>query len=350
MRPETLIILTPGFPENEADSSCLPTPALLVKQLQENSPALKIIVIAFQYPFTARTYEWNGCRVIAMGGKGRAKLFRLLLWQKVWATLNQLNKKYTIIGLLSYWCGEAALIGNRYGKKHNVPHYSWLLGQDAKKENHYVRRIKPGSSELIAISDFVQSEFQKNHAILPKHVIPIGIDLREFPAENMIRDIDLLAAGSLIPLKRYELFLDVVSRIKTSLPFVKGQLCGKGPEADKLKRLIMERQLQMNIKLEGELPHSEILLYMKRARVFLHTSVYEGFSAVCLEALYAGTPVISFCKPMNEDIPNWHIVNSVEEMAAKALEVLDDRDLENNTGLPFPMKDSAKKILQLFGH
>ena len=37
----------------------------------------------------------------------------------------------------------------------------------------------------------------------------------------------------------------------------------------------------------------------------------------CLEALYAGCHVISFCKPMNTDFEHWHIVNTEEDMIKK---------------------------------
>ena len=69
----------------------------------------------------------------------------------------------------------------------------------------------------------------------------------------------------------------------------------------------------------------EILQLMKRAKIFLHTSSYEGFSTVCLEALYAGCHVISFIKPMEHDIGHWHIVQSKEEMVKKAMEILGNR-------------------------
>ena len=53
---------------------------------------------------------------------------------------------------------------------------------------------------------------------------------------------------------------------------------------------------------------------MQRTKIFLHTSSYEGFSGACLEALYAGAHVISFCEPMKQKIDHWHIVKDEKEM------------------------------------
>ena len=53
MHPEndTLIILTPGFPQSETDSTCLPMQQSFVRTLTENYPQLKIIILSFQYPY-----------------------------------------------------------------------------------------------------------------------------------------------------------------------------------------------------------------------------------------------------------------------------------------------------------
>jgi hypothetical protein len=85
-----------------------------------------------------------------------------------------------ITGLLSFWCNECAWIGKHFGDKHGIKHYCWVLGQDAKKENKYPRRLRPGPEELVALSDFLQDEFERNHAIRPLHMIPPGIDKSSF--------------------------------------------------------------------------------------------------------------------------------------------------------------------------
>ena len=349
MKPETFIILTPGFAPDEADSNCLPAHQSFVRLLKERYSSLNIIVLAFQYPFISSEYDWHHCRVIAFGGRGRSKLYRLLLWRRVWKKLKHLCKENNIIGLFSLWCSEAALVGSRFGKNHGILHYCWLLGQDAKKNNAYAGRIKPLAKELVAISDFIQEEFEKNYRIRPQHVIPIGIDPTEFPEGNMEREIDVLGAGSLIPLKQYDVFIEIISGLKQKLPGIKALICGKGPEENKLHQLIDTNGLRQHCTLAGELPHDQLLLQMKRSRVFLHTSNYEGFGIVCIEALFAGMPVISFCKPMNVVIKNWHIVQTKEEMIQKAVDILNAHAIEYDPVLLYTMEDTVEKIMQLYG-
>ena len=68
-KPETLVILSPGFPENQADTTCMPPMQLFVKGLKDVCPGLNVIVIAFQYPNFRGEYDWNGIKVIALGGQ-----------------------------------------------------------------------------------------------------------------------------------------------------------------------------------------------------------------------------------------------------------------------------------------
>ena len=53
----------------------------------------------------------------------------------------------------------------------------------------------------------------KNYGIVPKHHVPVGIDASMFNAWNAIRDIDVMGAGSLIPLKRYDLFIQLIQQL-----------------------------------------------------------------------------------------------------------------------------------------
>jgi glycosyltransferase involved in cell wall biosynthesis len=347
---KTLVILTPGFPKDEADSTCLPFLQNFVLELNGQFPLLKLIILAFDYPFTTTSYQWNKNEVLPFNGWKKRDISKLFKWLYIWRAMKKARRSDEIIGILSLWCNECALLGNRFAKRNNLDHYCWIQGQDAKKENHYVKRINPTATELIAISDFIQNEFEKNHSIRPKHMIPIGIRTAEFSTKNMERDIDILGVGSLIPLKQYELFIEVIHNIKKHFPGIKVVLCGKGPEETTLKALVEKYGLQKNITLAGELPHTEILMQMKRSKVFLHTSNYEGLGVVCIEALYAGCNVISFVKPIYSDIEQWHIVQTKEAMTEKAMAILNDPAVQPRSILTFTMEDTAKKIVQLYGY
>jgi glycosyltransferase involved in cell wall biosynthesis len=87
---------------------------------------------------------------------------------------------------------------------------------------------------------------------------------------------------------------------------------------------------------------------MQRAKIFIHPSSYEGFGAVCIEALYAGCEVVSFTDPMKLKIPKWHIVDSPQKMNEKVAELMEKPATDHSPLLLYDMNDSAKAIMKLF--
>jgi glycosyltransferase involved in cell wall biosynthesis len=347
---KTLVILTPGFPENEADSTCLPAQQAFILALKKDFPQIKIIVLSFEYPLRTVPYNWHHIQVIPFNGTHKRKLRKLAVWYRVWEKLLEIKKQETVLGLFSFWCTECALLGKYFAKWHFLKHYIWILGQDAKKDNRFIRLIRPKSEELVAMSDYLSQEFFKNHAIKPLHIIPNAIDPGLYPGGAIKRKIDVLGVGSLIPLKQYDIFINVIKSLTRNLPFVDAMICGKGPESENLQSMIGKLQLESNISMPGEKAHPEILKLMQNARVFLHPSSYEGFSSVCLEALYAGAHVVSFINPMLAWIKHWHIVINEEEMVEKTLELLNDSQLDHEPVLPYSMRNTAGAIMRLFSY
>lgn len=345
---KTLIILTPGFPENEADSTCLPLQQSFIRSLKDQYPQLEIVILSFQHPYHKRRYRWFEMEVIPFSGRNKGGLTRIFLRKKIYATLKELHKTKKITGMLSFWCNECAWIGKHFGDEYGIKHFCWVLGQDAKNENKYPQKLLPKPGELVALSDFLRDEFETNHGVRPFNLVPPGIDEKQFQPIPAEKDMDILAAGSLIPLKQYDIFLQVVAEVKKQVPLVKAVLIGEGPERVRLQSLITTLGLQSNISLTGELPHPEVLQWMQRAKVFLHTSSYEGFGVVCIEGLHAAAQVISFVKPMQQDIQNWLIAGNKEDMIQKTLGVLKNSPTAYSRVTPYVIEDSVKKMMELF--
>lgn len=347
-KPKALVIISPGFPANEADCTCIPPQQIFVRSLKEVNPELNIIVLTLQYPFFSREYHWHGIKVISFGGENKGKVFRFFTGTRVWMSLRKLNKEYQLIGLLSFWFGKSSYIAHLFAKEYHLPHYSWLLGQDAKAGNKYFNKIKPTGESLIALSDFIAREFNKNYGVLPQHIVPVGIDTLLFSTAAIKRDIDIFGAGSLIPLKQYAVFIEVVNSLKEHFPHIKTVICGDGPEMKKLREMVNVMNLEANVSFTGRLPHTKVLEYMQRSKIFLHTSNYEGFGAVCLEALYAGADVVSFVKPMDAPIKNWHIATDKQDMLQLLKGIMLDPDKDYQSVLPYSTAYIATAMLKLF--
>ena len=347
MKAETLVILTPGFPDGTEDSTCLPAQQNFVLSVQRIYPLLRIRVLSFQYPFAQKNYLWNRIPVASLGGKNQGRMRRLLTWRRAWQELENIQSSEKIVGLISFWYGQCCLIGKWFAQRNSLRHLCWILGQDAGPGNRFVRIAKVPADQLVSMSDFLSAEFARNYHLRPVHLVTNGVhpNHRE---KYALRDIDILGAGSLIPLKQYHIFLDCIHALKKSRPALKAVLCGKGPE--KLRLLHYARKLNIldQVHFLDEVPHQDLIQLMQRSKVLLHPSAYEGFSTVCIEALAAGAWVVSLTRPMIQPIDGWFHAGGHQELLLKLTEAL-NQDTEPEFPSQFIMDRSAEKMMALLG-
>lgn len=347
-KSNTLVILTPAFPARESEDTWVVSQQLFVKTAKKIFPGLHIIVLSFFYPYHDSPYVWNTIPVLPFDGMKKRKLKRVLLWRQIWKKLKIINYENKIVGIFSFWCGECALIGRYFARSNGLTHLIWICGQDARATNKWIKIIRPQADELVAMSQFLAREFFKNHKIRPGYIIPNGIEPGMFSNVLKQKDIDILGAGSLEIPKQYNVQVKVVASLQKSYPEIKSLHAGMGPEKENLQALVRELKLERNFSLLGVKTHPEVLELMQRTKLFLHPSLYEGFSTVCLEALYAGAHVISFCHPGEKAIPHWHVADNLEHMKAIAEKILMDPGTDYQPILVHTMNESVREVIKLF--
>ena len=347
---KTFVILSPAFPANESEDTWVVSQQLFVKTLKKTFPDLNIVVFSFFYPYQTVAYYWNDVQIVPFDGMKKRKWRRPLLWREIWRLLNTIHREKDIVGIFSFWCGECALLGRYYGRINKIKHLTWICGQDARATNKWVKYIRPIPGDLVAMSPFLAREFSTNHKIKPAHIIHNAIDPDSFPGGlPKERDIDILAAGSFEIPKQYHVLVEIVAELKKTNPEIKCYHSGMGPEKENVQLIINQLQLNDNLSLIGVQPHDEVLRLMQRSKVFLHPSLYEGFSTVCLEALYAGAHVVSFCYPLDHPVPHWHVAMNREEMQLMAEKILRDQFRDHNRVKTFSMDNTVREVLALYG-
>lgn len=252
-----------------------------------------------------------------------------------------------VLGVLSFWYSDSAWVGRQIGKQLGVSHKCWILGQDAKANNRFVRLVRPSADELIALSPFLANEFEKNHGIRPAHLVRNSVQMDPIDRLTRERDIHVLGVGSLTRLKQWDIFVDVVAKLNDAVPSLKVLLVGKGPEVDNIKKQIARHQLDSIVTLTGELTHPQVLSVMQCSKVLLHPSSYEGYSGACLEALYAGCHVVSFTQAEDRPIRHWYIVKDKIEMIDKTLDLL-QHESDFSRELTLSTNEAVTQMMALF--
>lgn len=343
-----LLILTPGFPENEADSACVPVVQAYLRGLQQACPHWKISIITLQFPYSTRPYLWHGLSVYPLGGQNQ-RWQRPFHFYQAWRCFQAIHAQTPVDYLHAMWLTEAALLGQWLSRQARLPLVTTVMGQDALKENHYLRWLNLSQIHLATLST-AANPYLAQYA--RPRLIPIGLPPEETGGQPWSeRRLDLLAVGNLIPLKQQAQFVDVVHALRQTFPTLQAAIIGDGPEKNALLQQIHQLQLGANLQLWGALPRPQVLQWMRRSRVLVLSSRYEGMGYVVLEALGQGAHVVSTPVGISIDIepytPKCALAADLNHFT-KATEGFLTHPIDDQPHLPFPLAASIEAYLELY--
>lgn len=330
-----ILFITPGFAANEADSNCMTYLQIYFRALQQKG--YKISIITLHYPCSNTVYKWNDCDVYSF--TNYEKWQKPLLWLKAAKIIQSIHKSEPIGAIHSFWLGECALIGEWVSKKIRVKHINTLMGQDVLKGNWYGSILPIKKMNLVALSSYHQQVFFDNYK-LKVPIVHFGVSEKN-AIKNVSKTIDFIGVGSLIPLKNYSLFIDVIYEI-SKINSVSAIIIGEGEEFNLLTQKIKDLKLEKSIQLLGLLSYEQVLSYLAQSKVLLHTSSHEGFGMVFAEALQQQTMVVS--KPVGSifEFPNALLANNKNELVM-ACKTMMTRTYDQNFPNPFDIEVTIKK-------
>jgi glycosyltransferase involved in cell wall biosynthesis len=177
--------------------------------------------------------------------------------------------------------------------RHNDDRY--LLGPFRYVDRAFMRRVR----RLIAISDSVRAFLVR--AGLPEgKLLTIHYGLDELPSAasevtpeqaGIAPESPLvLAIGRLIEQKDHETLLRAFATVRDGRPEARLAILGWGSLEEQTRALAHELGLDDAVVLPGRV---EPRAWLERADVFAHTSRWEGFGIVLLEAMLAGLPIVA---------------------------------------------------------
>lgn len=298
-----IVLITPGFPQNEMDTSCIPALQIYCNALRKDDN-IRLSVISIHYPYTRNPYEWNGIKVYPLGFQNRLKI-PFFSNRKVSRIIKDQHLSDPIDCLHSFWLGECSYVGYHFSKKYSIDHVTTLMGQDAKKGNRYAKLLPLKKMNVISVSEFQESIFYNNYGIRTK-VIPWGVDDDQIPPQTE-KNIDIIGIGSLISLKDHAEFINIIFKLKGDFPNINTVIIGEGELRTKLEQQIRDLGLERNIQLTGQLSYSETQVLLARSKILLHTSHYESFGMVFSEALACNTYIVSKKVGIAVESDHWFI-------------------------------------------
>jgi glycosyltransferase involved in cell wall biosynthesis len=198
------------------------------------------------------------------------------------------------------------------------------MGQDAALKNSHGNELIHTDVKLVTLSENHQKELLANYD-LNSTVIPWHLDVSEFP-ELQENSIDILGVGSINQVKNYEDFIEVISAVAKTFPSLNVSILGDGEIRPRIERKIKDLQLENTITLLGHLPRAFVLEEMAQAKILLHTSSYESFGFVFLEALYSGMHIVSYNVGLAKTSATWHVCDNKTELIETCKRLLSENN------------------------
>ena len=177
--------------------------------------------------------------------------------------------------------------------RHNDDRY--LLGPFRYVDRAFARGVR----RIVAISDAVRL-FLERAGHDPRKLVTIRYGLDELPSARssptpaeagIPGGVPLvLAVGRLIEQKDHGTMLRAFARVREEHPETRLAILGSGPLEAETRTLAASLGISDAVALPGR---TEIRDWLDRADVFVHTSRWEGFGIVLLEAMLVGLPIVA---------------------------------------------------------
>ena len=194
-----------------------------------------------------------------------------------------------------------------------------------KKESEIKKTIQSYNS-LVALTKSVVNDFIDLDASIESiEIIPNGVDLKLFQMTQTVENIRkkltwpidipiILTTGRNHPKKGNDLIPEIAYKIKNCGIEFKWYIVGKGSEQinDKIKHLKLEKYIitlppiipTASNNNDWRFPNQKLVEMYQAADIFAFPSLLETFGMVQLEAMAAGTAVISTDAPGCKDVIN----------------------------------------------
>lgn len=148
---------------------------------------------------------------------------------------------------------------------------------------------------IVTLSNSSKHELVEDLGFKPGmvHVVPPGIDPRFSPGGEKSPTPLVVAVGRLVPVKRFEVLVDAIVKLRARHPQVEAVIVGEGYRREQLEAQIHQAGAERYVKLPGRIDDAELIDLYRRAWVLASASAREGWGMTVTEAAACRTPAVA---------------------------------------------------------
>ncbi|MGB9615466.1 MAG: glycosyltransferase family 4 protein [Fervidobacterium sp.] len=262
---------------------------------------------------------------------------------KILETLIKKDKPDFIITPMTFAFPRAFLLAKMYkipliAEVHDV--YEMPLYLQHYK-NDYGWLVYPGAlyvwiyNNLPAYADLVETVSLSNIDPLVKeygvnreriHVTGNGIDLEKYAYSTEKQQV-IVSLGRLVSYKRIDKVIRIFKEVKERISNVRLLIVGDGPERKKLEALASN-----DIKFLGFVSEEQKIAILRKAKILISCSEFEGFGMAPIEGLACGAYPVLSAIPAHKEIIGDHgyLFRSIDQAVQRICELLSDEKQREN--------------------
>ncbi len=169
------------------------------------------------------------------------------------------------------------------------------------------RYMLGGADAKVAVSSAVRDDYAKTFGWRDMPIVHNGIDVGKLRslAQAQTRtaarashgyaddDFLIITPARYVSKKGQRFLLEALAQLRDQYGFqAKLFLCGTGPQRQELADLARDLGLGSHVRVEGVIPHAQLLPLIKAADLFVLPSLREPFGIAAAEAMAVGAPAI----------------------------------------------------------
>jgi glycosyltransferase involved in cell wall biosynthesis len=160
------------------------------------------------------------------------------------------------------------------------------------------RRLAPPlyrRSRIVTLSESSRREIVDLLGMRPERVsvAPPGVDPRFSPGGHREAEPLVVAVGRLVPVKRFDVLLRALAKVKAEQPALRAVVVGEGYERPALEALRHELGATAWLDLPGHVDDQDLVGWYRRAWLVASSSQREGWGMTLTEAAACGTPAVA---------------------------------------------------------
>ena len=184
---------------------------------------------------------------------------------------------------------------------HHVHGEMWemvLTKRLARVGNFIESRVAPPfyrRTTVMTLSESSKEEIVERLHLHPDrvHVVAPGIESRFSPGGAKSENPHVIAVGRLVPVKRFDVLIRDLAKVKEHVPTLTASILGEGYERSALEQLRRELGADDWLSLPGRVSDDEQLAAYRSAWLITSASLREGWGMTLTEAAACGTPSVA---------------------------------------------------------